>query len=395
MGWARRVYEPALSAALRQRTAFVVGAVALVALAGFAATRMGSEFVPNLDEGDIAMHALRIPGTSLSQAIQMQRSLEARLKRFPEGERIVAKIGTAEIATDPMPPSVADTFIMLKDRKDWPDPRKPRTDLVRQMHAAAQTIPGNNYEFTQPIQMRFNELLSGVRADVAIKVFGDDLDELLGVGEAIEKVVNGIEGAADVGVEQVTGLPVLQITPDRAALARLGLNVGDIQDVVAVSIGGREAGQLFEGDRRFPVVVRLPEDIRAKVDQIGRLRVPLPATSDGPRGFVPVEDVAKVEVVIGPNQISREDGKRRVVVTANVRGRDLGSFIEELRKKVDADVEIPPGYWISYGGTFEQLISAAKRLQLVVPAAMLMIFRSEERRVGKECVSTCRSRWSP
>src|SRR3546814_260945 len=300
MGWARRVYEPALSAALRQRTAFVVGAVALVALAGFAATRMGSEFVPNLDEGDIAMHALRIPGTSLSQAIQMQRALEARLKRCPGVERIVAKIGTAEIATDPMPPSVADTFIMLKDRKDWPDPRKPRTDLVRQMHAAAQTIPGNNYEFTQPIQMRFNELLSGVRADVAIKVFGDDLDELLGVGEAIEKVVNGIEGAADVGVEQVTGLPVLQITPDRAALARLGLNVGDIQDVVAVSIGGREAGQLFEGDRRFPVVVRLPEDIRAKVDQIGRLRVPLPATSDGPRGFVPVEDVAKVEVVIGP-----------------------------------------------------------------------------------------------
>ncbi len=374
MGWARRVYEPALSAALRLRTAFVVGAVALVALVGFAATRMGSEFVPNLDEGDIAMHALRIPGTSLSQAIQMQRSLEARLKQFPEVERIVAKIGTAEVATDPMPPSVADTFIMLKDRKDWPDPRKPRAELVRQMHAAAQTIPGNNYEFTQPIQMRFNELLSGVRADVAIKVFGDDLDELLGVGEAIEKVVSGIEGAADVGVEQVTGLPVLQITPDRAALARLGLNVADIQDVVAVSIGGREAGQLFEGDRRFPVVVRLPEDIRAKVDQIGRLRVPLPASGEGPRGFVPVQDVAKVEVVIGPNQISREDGKRRVVVTANVRGRDLGSFIEELRQKVDAEVEAPPGYWISYGGTFEQLISAAKRLQLVVPAAMLMIF---------------------
>jgi cobalt-zinc-cadmium resistance protein CzcA len=374
MTWARRAYEPALAAALRLRTAFVVGAVAIVALAGFAATRMGSEFVPNLDEGDIAMHALRIPGTSLSQAIQMQRSLEARLKRFPEVERIVAKIGTAEVATDPMPPSVADTFIMLKDRKDWPDPRKPRAELVRQMHAAAQTIPGNNYEFTQPIQMRFNELLSGVRADVAIKVFGDDLDELLGVGQAIEKVVSGIEGAADVGVEQVTGLPVLQITPDRAALARLGLNVGDIQDVVAVSIGGREAGQLFEGDRRFPVVVRLPEDIREKVDEIGRLRIPLPASGEGPRGFVPVQDVAKVEVVIGPNQISREDGKRRVVVTANVRGRDLGSFIEELRQKVDAEVEVPAGYWISYGGTFEQLISAAKRLQLVVPAAMLMIF---------------------
>jgi cobalt-zinc-cadmium resistance protein CzcA len=374
MTWARRAYEPALAAALRRRSVFVAGAVAIVALAGFAATRMGSEFIPNLDEGDIAMHALRIPGTSLSQAIHMQRSLEARLKRFPEVERIVAKIGTAEVATDPMPPSVADTFIMLKDRKDWPDPRKPRAELVRQMHAAALTIPGNNYEFTQPIQMRFNELLSGVRADVAIKVFGDDLDKLLGVGQSIEKVVSGIPGAADVGVEQVTGLPVLQITPDRTALARLGLNVADIQDVVAISIGGREAGQLFEGDRRFPVVVRLPEDIREKVDEIGRLRIPLAASGDGPRGFVPVQDVARVEVVLGPNQISREDGKRRVVVTANVRGRDLGSFIEELRQKVDAEVAVPPGYWISYGGTFEQLISAARRLKLVVPAAMLMIF---------------------
>ncbi len=371
---ARWLYAPALHAALRLRTMFVIGAIALVALAGFGTSRMGSEFVPNLDEGDIALHALRIPGTSLSQAVQMQRALEARLKRFPEVERIVAKIGTAEVATDPMPPSIADTFVMLKDRKDWPDPRKPRAQLVAEMHAAALIIPGNNYEFTQPIQMRFNELLSGVRADVAVKVFGDDLEALLEAGNAIEKVVAAIPGAADVSVEQVTGLPVLQITPDRAALARLGLNVGDVQDVVAVSIGGRQAGQIFEGDRRFAVIVRLPEDIRRNVDEIGRLRIPLPAGGAGPRGFVPLEDVAKVEVVIGPNQISREDGKRRVVVTANVRGRDLGSFVTELRAKVDAEVELPAGYWVSYGGTFEQLISAAERLRLVVPAALLLIF---------------------
>ncbi|WP_288287780.1 CusA/CzcA family heavy metal efflux RND transporter [uncultured Sphingobium sp.] len=374
MRGARWLYAPALDAALRLRTVFVISAIALVVLAGLGASRMGSEFVPNLDEGDIALHALRIPGTSLSQAVQMQRALEARLKRFPEVERIVAKIGTAEVATDPMPPSVADTFVMLKDRKDWPDPRKPRAQLVAEMHAAALTIPGNNYEFTQPIQMRFNELLSGVRADVAVKVFGDDLDELLAAGQAIEGVVGGIPGAADVSVEQVTGLPVLQITPDRAALARLGLNVGDVQGVVAVSIGGRQAGQIFEGDRRFAVVVRLPEDIRRNVDEIGRLRIPLPASGAGPRGFVPLEDVARVEVVTGPNQISREDGKRRVVVTANVRGRDLGSFVTELREKVDAEVELPAGYWVSYGGTFEQLISAAERLRLVVPAALLLIF---------------------
>ena len=374
MVWARQAYEPALSAALRLRTAFVIGALILVALTGFAASRMGSEFVPNLDEGDIALHALRIPGTSLTQAIQMQTALESRLKQFPEVERIVAKIGTAEVATDPMPPSVADTFVMLKDRKDWPDPRKPSAQLVKEMQAAAVTIPGNNYEFTQPIQMRFNELLSGVRADVAVKIFGDDLDELLRVGQAVKGVVTGIDGAQDVGVEQITGLPVLQITPDRAALARLGLNIADVQDVVAVSIGGTEAGQVFEGDRRFSVIVRLPENIREKVDEIGRLRIPLAASGDGPRGFVPLQDVAKLDVVIGPNQISREDGKRRVVVTANVRGRDLGSFIDDLREKVDAEVELPEGYWVSYGGTFEQLISAAERLRLVVPAALLLIF---------------------
>jgi len=374
MLWARKAYALALNSALKLRTAFVAGAVVLVAVAGFASTRMGSEFVPNLDEGDIAMHALRIPGTSLSQAISMQTTLEARIKQFPEVDRVVAKIGTAEVATDPMPPSVADTFIIMKDRKDWPDPRKPKTELVREMQAAVAQIPGNNYEFTQPIQMRFNELLSGVRADLPIKVFGDELGTLREVGDAIETVAAGIEGAQDVGVEQVTGLPVLQITPDRAALARFGLNVGDVQNVVAVSIGGVEAGQIFEGDRRFPIIVRLPEAARERVDELGRLRIPLPGQDSEMRGFVPLADVAKVEVVIGPNQISREDGKRRVVVTANVRGRDLGSFIEELRTKVDAEVEVPSGYWISYGGTFEQLISAAKRLQLVVPAALLLIF---------------------
>jgi cobalt-zinc-cadmium resistance protein CzcA len=374
MGWARRTYAPALDAALRLRTAFVVGAIALVAIAGFAATRMGSEFIPSLDEGDIALHALRIPGTSLSQAVDMQTTLEARLKQFPEVDRVFAKIGTAEVATDPMPPSVADTFVMLKDRSEWPDPRKPKATLVREMQTAAAKVPGNNYEFTQPIQMRFNELLSGVRADVAIKVFGDDLDTLLETGQDIENIVSGITGAQDVSVEQVTGLPVLQITPDRAALARLGLNIADVQNVVAISIGGAQAGQIFEGDRRFAVIVRLPEEARRKVDEIGRLRIPVPGAGGAERSFVPLEDVARVEVVIGPNQISREDGKRRVVVTSNVRGRDLGSFIDEVRERVGAEVEVPPGYWISYGGTFEQLISAAQRLKLVVPTALLLIF---------------------
>lgn len=372
MRGARRFYQPALEMALRLRLAFVAVAVALVAIAALGASRMGSEFIPNLDEGDIAMHALRIPGTSLSQAVQMQTALERRIAEFPEVERVVAKIGTAEIATDPMPPSVADTFIMLKDRKDWPDPRKPRAELLAEMQTAVAEIPGNNYEFTQPIQMRFNELLSGVRADVAIKVFGDDLDQLLEVGNAVEGVIGGIEGAEDVSVEQVTGLPVLQIRPDRAALSRLGISMDDVQQVVSASIGGVVAGQVFEGDRRFDVVVRLPEALREDTESIGRLRIPVPGS--GGTAFVPLEEIATIAVETGPNQISREDGKRRVVVTANVRGRDLGSFIAEVQEKVGAEVEVPPGYWISYGGTFEQLISAAKRLQLVVPVVLLLIF---------------------
>ncbi|MFA4950422.1 efflux RND transporter permease subunit [Brevundimonas sp.] len=372
MRGARRFYQPALEMALRLRVAFVAVAVALVAIAALGASRMGSEFIPNLDEGDIALHALRIPGTSLSQAVQMQTALERRIAQFPEVERVVAKIGTAEIATDPMPPSVADTFIMLKDREDWPDPRKPRAELLAEMQSAVAEIPGNNYEFTQPIQMRFNELLSGVRADVAIKVFGDDLDQLLEVGNAVEGVIGGIEGAEDVSVEQVTGLPVLQIRPDRAALSRLGISMDDVQQVVSASIGGVVAGQVFEGDRRFDVVVRLPETLRQDTESIGRLRIPVPGS--GGTAFVPLEEIATIAVETGPNQISREDGKRRVVVTANVRGRDLGSFIAEVQEKVGAEVEVPAGYWISYGGTFEQLISAAKRLQLVVPVVLLLIF---------------------
>ncbi len=375
MRWARAAYEPLLSAALRVRWAIMAGAIVLVVLSGYAATRLGSEFMPNLDEGDIALHALRIPGTGLNQAIRMQTALESRIKQFPEVAQVVAKIGTAEVATDPMPPSVADTFVLLKPREQWPDPRKPKLTLVAEMQEAVARVPGNNYEFTQPIQMRFNELISGVRSDVAVKVFGDNLDELLRVGKAIETVVSGVQGAADTKVEQITGLPVLQIHPDRKAMARYGLNVTDVQDVIRVSIGGASVGTIFDGDRRFSIVVRLPEELRAKIDDIGRVRIPLAARpGETTRHFVPLAEIAKVETVVGPNQISRENGKRRVVVTANVRGRDLGSFVSDLQSQVREKVTIPTGYWIEYGGTFQQLISASRRLQLVVPIGLLLIF---------------------
>ena len=376
MAGARFLYRPALAVALRARFVVVLAAIGLVAWAGLAATRLGSEFLPNLDEGDITLHALRIPGTSLTQAIQMQETLEARIRQFPEVDQVIAKIGTADIANDPMPPSVADTYIIMKDRSLWPDPRKPKAQLVAELQAAVYQVPGNNYEFTQPIQMRFNELIAGVRTDVAVKVFGDDLDLLFQAGQSVETLMASIPGAQDVAVEQVTGLPMLQITPDRIALGRYGLAVEDVQNVVRASIGGIVAGQVFEGDRRFDVVVRLPEAVRANVGEIGRLRVPLhpPTTGVDAHGFVPLSSVAKVDVIIGPNQISREDGKRRVVVTANVRGRDLGSFVAELQGRVQREVALPPGYWITYGGTFEHLISAAATLQVVVPLALLLIF---------------------
>ncbi|QEN95246.1 CusA/CzcA family heavy metal efflux RND transporter [Xanthomonas translucens pv. undulosa] len=365
------------------------GALALVLLCGVLATRLGSEFIPNLDEGDIALHALRIPGTSLDQAIAMQSTLERRIKRFPEVAHVFGKLGTAEVATDPMPPSVADTFLIMKPRAQWPDPRKPKAQLLAEIEAAVQQLPGNNYEFTQPIQMRMNELISGVRADVAIKLYGDDLDTLLEVGRRIEEVARNVPGAADVKLEQATGLPMLTVVPDRTALAGYGLHPGVVQDTVAAAVGGQCAGQLFEGDRRFAIVVRLPEALRQDPAALAELPIPLrgdcergdadessraPGWRSGAPISVPLREVANVETVLGPNQINREDGKRRIVVTANVRDRDLGGFVAELQRRVQADVELPSGDWIGYGGTFEQLISAGQRLAWVVPATLLLIF---------------------
>ncbi len=385
MAAAKRGYAPLLQAALRYRNAILASAALLVVASALLATRLGSEFVPSLDEGDIALHALRIPGTGLEQAIGMQTQLEARIKQFPEVDRVFAKIGTAEVATDPMPPSVADTFIILKERKDWPDPRKPKATFLRELEAAVRTIPGNNYEFTQPVQMRMNELIAGVRADVAIKVYGDDLEQLMALGNTVESLAQQVRGAADVKLEQITGLPMLTITPDRQALARYGLSIEVVQDTIAIAMGGRSAGQLFEGDRRFDIVVRLPEMLRTDLDRLAELPVSLPAPAAEPShrpgeslspaaGYVPLGELVTMEIAPGPNQISRENGKRRVVVTANVRDRDLGSFVADLRERVADGVELPEGYWVDYGGTFEQLISASKRLQIVVPLALIAIF---------------------
>lgn len=384
--WAERAYVPSLSVAMRNRSVTVAGALALMLVTGAMATRLGSEFLPSLDEGDLLVHALRIPGTSLSTAVEMQHALERKFKTYPEVDYVFSKIGTAEIATDPMPPSVADTYVMLKPRGRWPDPRRPKSELVAQLQRELQFVPGNNYEFVQPIQMRFNELIAGVRSDVAVKVFGDDMEVLTDVGSRIESVLAAVPGAADTKVEQTTGLPVLTIHLKRNEMARLGLNVADVQDVIEVAFGGKAVGWVFEGDRRFDIVVRLPERLRASVEEMSRLPVPLPPGGRSMAGaavipvaarspaFVPLGSVAELEIAPGPNQVSRENGKRRVVVTTNVRGRDIGSFVAAAEERIREAVTIPPGYWTAWGGQFEQLLSARRRLEVVVPVALLLIF---------------------
>ncbi len=374
---AKRWYGPLLDRVMEAKAVVLATAAVAVVLCGLIATRMGSEFVPSLNEGDFAIQALRIPGTSLSQSVAMQQQLEATLKaKFPEIDRIFARTGTAEIASDPMPPNISDGYIMLKPMSEWPEPRKSRDELLAAVQEVVGKIPGNNYEFSQPIQLRFNELISGVRSDVAVKIFGDDMDILNKTAEEVSSKLQKIPGASEVKVEQTTGLPMLTVNIDRQKSARYGLNVADIQDAVATAIGGREAGTLFEGDRRFDILVRLPESLRNDLESMKRLPIPLPRSAGGVEGrtnFIQLAEVASFELAPGPNQVSRENGKRRIVVSANVRGRDVGSFVADAEAAL-AQVKIPAGFWTSWGGTFENLQSATQRLQIVVPVSLLLVF---------------------
>ncbi|MGJ7504217.1 CusA/CzcA family heavy metal efflux RND transporter [Variovorax sp. ZT5P49] len=377
MVWAKRGYEPLLARVMSAKPLVITLAAVAVVLSGLLATRLGTEFVPSLSEGDFAIQALRIPGTSLTQSVEMQKQLERTLKaKFPEIERVFARTGTAEIASDPMPPNISDGYIMLKPESEWPKPRRTRDEILAAVQEEVEKLPGNNYEFSQPIQLRFNELISGVRSDVAVKIFGDDMDVLNKTAAEVSGVLGKIAGAAEVKVEQTTGLPMLTVNIDRNKTARYGLNVGDVQDAISTAVGGREAGTLFDGDRRFDIIVRLPENLRTDLEAIKRLPVALPkgAGAEGQRtSFIPLGEVATLDIAPGPNQVSREDGKRRIVVSANVRGRDLGSFVAEAEEAM-RNVKIPAGYWTVWGGQYENLASATQRLQIVVPVSLLLVF---------------------
>ncbi|BEV13221.1 CusA/CzcA family heavy metal efflux RND transporter [Herbaspirillum sp. DW155] len=376
MAAAKRLYAPLLERIMDNKPVVLSLAAALIVVCGVLATRLGTEFVPSLNEGDMAIQALRIPGTSLSQSVQMQQQIEKTLKQqFPEIERVFARTGTAEVASDPMPPNISDGYIMLKPESQWPQPRKTHDELKAAIQQAVARIPGNSYEFSQPIQLRFNELISGVRSDVAVKIFGDDMAVLNDTAGKVAAVLQKTPGATEVKVEQTTGLPMLSIDIDREKIARYGLNVADLQDTLATAIGGTQAGTLFQGDRRFAIVVRLPEAARADLDALRRLPIALPPQEGATRtSYVPLGEVAALNIAPGPNQISREDGKRRIVVSANVRGRDLGSFVADAGAALQAQVRIPTGYWTTWGGQFENLQSATRRLQIVIPVALLMVF---------------------
>ena len=368
IGWLRRRYEPGLDRAMRRPTVTIGAAVASLGAAALAFLALGQVFLPQLDEGDLLIQALRIPATSVQQSQAMQVPLERLMAKQPEVKFVFSKTGTAELASDPMPPNATDMFVILKPRAEWPDPGLAKEALVARIEGQLAKLPGNAYEITQPIQMRFNELIAGVRGDIAVKVFGDDFSAMNATANRIAGILRATPGAADVKVEQTSGLPMLDIRVNRDAMARLGVTAQDVQDLVAATLGGREAGMIFEGDRRFPVVLRLSEAQRADFDALARLQLPVAGGA-----FVPLASVAEIRVVDGPNQISRENGKRRVVVQANVRGRDVGGVVADARAAIEREVRLPAGSYLLWGGQFENLASARDRLALVIPACFALI----------------------
>lgn len=370
----KAVYRPVLASAVHRPMSYILGSVALLVVAGFLFTRLGQEFIPTLDEKNIAMNALRIPSTSLSQSQAMQIKVERAVSQFPQVAYVFSKTGTAEVASDPMPPNSSDTFIMLKPQDEWPDPELPKAKLQEQIEKAVAELSGNNYEFSQPIQLRFNELLAGTRGDLAVKVFGEEFGPMLQAANQIATILRGTQGAEDVKVEQTTGLPFLEIKVNKTEIARFGLSLFTVQDVIGAAIGGREAGYVFEGDRRFPIVVRLNDKKRENLEALQNIPVPLPPSAAGQGSSVPLKQVVSFSVAEGPNQISRENGKRRIVVTANVRDRDIGSLVAEAQSKVGEQVQLPAGYYVSWGGQFENLASARQRLLIVVPGCFFLIF---------------------
>ncbi|HET9639570.1 MAG TPA: CusA/CzcA family heavy metal efflux RND transporter [Allosphingosinicella sp.] len=371
--WVKARYEPLLRRVIARPWPWIGAGVGTFVAAGILFLTLGQEFIPQLDEGDLSVQAIRVPSTSLDQSLDMQRRVEWAISSLPEVAFVYSKTGTAEVATDPMPQNVSDSFVILKPEDQWPDGVDGKEAVVERIEAKMASLTGNAYEVSQPIEMRFNELIAGVRGDVAIKVFGDDLGQLERVAARIGSIVGRIEGASDLRVEQTAGFPTLDVQFNRDAIARYGMSMTEVSDTVAAALGGRESGLVFEGDRRFDIVVRLDDRSRDDLEAVGALPVMLPE-GVGVRQSVPLSQLASFQVSEGVNQVSRENGQRRVVVQANVRGRDLGSFVEEAQARVGREVQLPPGVFIRWGGQYENLQAASARLTLVIPLVFLLIF---------------------
>ena len=372
--WVKKRYEPLLRRVIARPWPWIGAGVGTFVAAGLLFMTLGQEFIPQLDEGDLSVQAIRIPSTSLDQSLEMQRRVERAISSLPEVAFVYSKTGTAEVATDPMPQNVSDAFIILRPRDQWPAGVDSKEEIVERIEQRMATLTGNAYEISQPIEMRFNELIAGVRGDVAIKVFGDDLDVLERVARQIASVVGGVDGTADLRVEQTAGFPTLDVQFNRDAISRYGLTIEEVTDTVAAALGGRESGLVFEGDRRFDIVVRLANAVRDDLDAVGDLPVMLPEGGPGLRHSVPLREVASFQFSEGVNQVSRENGQRRVVVQANVRGRDLGSYVQDAQARVAEQVELPPGVFIQWGGQYENLQAASARLSIVIPVVFLLIF---------------------
>lgn len=371
----KAAYQPMLVKVIQRPAPIIIAAIILTASAVWLFTRLGREFVPILDEKNIVMEVKRIPSASLAQSQAMQFANEDMISKFPQVAFVFSRSGTPDLAADPMPPSATDTYIILKPRDEWPDPDLAKDALIREISDKASRLPGNRFDFSQPIQMRFNELIAGVKEDLAIKVFGDEFEPMRRAANQIAGVLSSIRGAAEVKVEDVTGMPVLEIDVDKHEVARRGLSLAAVQDVIGIAIGGRDAGVVFEGDRRFEIVVRLSDAERNNVEVLKNLPVALPEATPGMGAtMAPLRQFASFRFSEGPNQISRDNSKRRVVVTANVRGRDMGSLVSEAQAKISEQVKLPPGYWLVWGGQFENLISAQQRLLVVVPICFGLIF---------------------